>query len=192
MSPSLATMLPPTYAPSWPRHRRLSWTWGPKPGHHGNPNYRHGRSCARRVRIQGDLERALAQLAPARLVERIIRLRPEVRAQVNALLGQLTSEYHPERWALPDARPDKPRRWYVPPVALRFACAWLRKAREVQRLIFFDPALLETLMPSVLKKGPKGTTGGYRRTASDEIARLRTWTRARGVPWDPPTPPAET
>jgi hypothetical protein len=176
MSPS-ARVMPTMFSPAWPRHRRLAMT-GPH-----NPTYRNGRYSRRRRDLEHQLGALLVELRPSRILERVVRLTPAARDEVNAGLGWLTGECHPERWTLPDPRPGRPARWYIPRVAIAFAVAWLRKARAIQRLVFFHPASISSPITRLYKeRGLRGTEGG-RRSSADEIRRLQAFTRARGIPW---------
>lgn len=187
----VATM-PTLYSPTWDRVRRLAFTWGSgserreagRAQGQGNPNYRHGRHSRRRVYLQDQVDAMLRHLIPGpRMMERLTRLPLERRELVTQALGWLTGDCHPDRWMLADQRPGKPARRYCPKIALRFALAWLRKARDVQRAIFFDPALVTSMSAPLHKeRGSRGTTGG-RRSPADEIRRLVAWSRARGIPW---------
>lgn len=178
MSPSQVVLtMPPMYSPHWPRHLRLAMTGS------DNPNYRHGRYSRRRRFLERQLETMLHQLRPARLIERLVRLAPGVRDQVTAGLGLLTGDAHPQTWALPDPRPGHPPRWYLPQAALAFAVAWLRKARELHRLIFFDTSLIQSTIAPLHKEGGSRGTTGVKRSPSDEVQRLRAWGQAHGVPW---------
>jgi len=174
-------LMPPMYAPSWPRWRRLKFT--------GSENHRHtrGRYALRRRLVEADLARMVRQLHPAKLIEKILRLRPETRDQVTQLLGWLTGDNHPDRWALPDDRPEHdPRwpRWYLSPRgALQLAHVWLRKARELHRLIFFNPALIESMSAPLYKERIERGKSERRRSPAEEIARLRAYCQARGIPW---------
>lgn len=177
MSPSLGAMMPPVYSETWSRYRRITFTWT------NNPNFTVGRYSTLRSHVQLEVQRLLGLLKPYRLVEKVLRLDPPTRDHVNMLLGQVTGEFHPHTWALRDPRYAGTARLYIPPIALKFARAWLRKAREVYRLIFFSPSLISSMTTPLLKEGPKGKIREGRKSAAEEIARLRAWSQARGIPW---------
>ncbi len=168
------------YSPAWPRYRRLAMT-GPN-----NPRYVNGRySRYRRLRLEAPLNRAMAMLNPGALVARLQRVPGHVQTEVTELLGWLTGLCHPDTWALRDPRPGRSRSgWYVPRAAWTFCLAWLRRARAAQRLITLAPSLIASSMPPLLKRGPRGQNPGGIRSAHDEVNRLRTWARTRGLTWE--------
>ena len=177
--------MPSVHSSTFPRWRRLAMT-GPN-----NVNYVHGRYTRRRRAIEHQLERVMGELRPSRLIERIVRLTPDVRGRAQLMLGWITGDAHPEQWALADPRPGRPSRWYVPRCALAFAGAWLRKARALQRLIFFDAGSISSLMPRLYKEGGSRGQNSPRRSPADEVRRLQAWSRAHGVAWSTTTEPQE-
>ncbi len=173
------------HSPSWSRYRRLAFT-GPH-----NPSYVRGRSKGRwtryrRHRLEAPLEYALRRLS--KVIETLMRVQrlpiPE-RARFVELAGRLTGDWHPDKWALRETRPGKPGpRWYVPRCAWSFCMEWLRQARQLERLLTLTPALIaETIIP-LLQRGPGGQKQERRRSAHDEVERLRAWSQARGLAWE--------
>jgi len=170
---------PPLYSPAWPRYRRLAMTGS------DNPNYVNGRhSRYRRRRLEAPLVQAMRTLNPGWVLPRLPRLPEHIRTQVNELLGWLTGVCHPDTWALRDLRPGKSSSWYVPRAAWAFCAAWLRKARAAQRLVALAPSLIASSMPSLLKRGERGQIPNGKRSARDEVERLRAWCHTRGVAFE--------
>lgn len=163
------------YSPAWPIARRLAQTGS------SNPNYRHGRAARyRRRRLEGPLQQAMSQLRP------VLRRYPALGPDQLALLGWLTGEQHPDRWAFR----HRSGGWYVPRAAWAWAAAWLRSARRILRRLFFTPSPMPAAMPPIYQRGSKDEQPRGRRSASDEVRRLREACVARGLVWETGRPTA--
>ncbi len=176
----MLTMTGILYSPAWPRWRRLARTGSE------NPNYVNGRFTRyRRHRLEAPLQHAMRQLYPPTVLKILPRLPSAARAEATELLGWLTGTSHPDTWALRDTRKGRAPAWYVPRAAWRFCGAWLRQARAVVRLLALTPSVIRSTMPPLLKRGPREQQQTVRRTIAGELERLRAWSTAHGIAWEP-------
>lgn len=170
------------YSPAWPIWRRVART-GPN-----NPNARTGHYTRyRRYQLELPLATAMATFRNSlALLRRLASLPAPARAEASALLGTITGDNHPDRWAFC----HRGGGWYVPRAAWPFCAAWLRRARRVQRLIFMAPSMIAAMIPPLLRRGSKEEQPRANRSAHDEIRRLRDACEARGLAWETGRPTA--
>jgi len=163
------------FSPDWPIWRRLDMS--------GSDNPRYGRgqyTRRRRYRLEKPLNKAIHILNPGWALKRLPRLLPSIQDRLATLLGWLMGECHPRTWTLQHRLGG----FYVPRAAWAFCAAWLRIARLAQRLLSLSPSLISSTMPPLLKRGERGQNQDGKRSAHDEVERLRAWCQTRGLAFE--------